>query len=123
MLTPEEESDLELGDEGREARAQGLDFISLPVEDRGVPESGSEIQATIERLNSNMASGKNVVIHCRQGVGRTGLLGACLLVSQGIPPNTAVKMLSASRGLPVPETEEQRRWIDAYSGRPMATFP
>jgi protein-tyrosine phosphatase len=55
------------------------------------------------------------VVHCRQGIGRTGLIAACLLVAQGAAPDAAVHNLSAARGLPVPETAEQRRWIDHYA--------
>jgi hypothetical protein len=38
-----------------------------------------------------------------------------LLVTKGWNPETAVKTLSAARGAPVPETAEQRRWIDRYA--------
>jgi hypothetical protein len=42
-------------------------------------------------------------------------VAACLLVTKGLNPERAVKNLSAARGNPVPETEEQRRWIDHYA--------
>jgi protein-tyrosine phosphatase len=115
LLTPEEEHDLGLNDEAREARAHGLQFLSLPVQDRGVPERESDARATVERVNSLLSQGENVVVHCRQGVGRTGLLAACLLVSRGIPPDAAVDTLSSARGVPVPETPEQRRWINEFA--------
>jgi protein-tyrosine phosphatase len=54
-------------------------------------------------------------VHCRQGVGRTGLIAAGLLVMKGFSPEAAVKSLSASRGISVPETPGQRRWIDRYA--------
>jgi len=40
---------------------------------------------------------------------------ACLLVSKGLTSEAAVKSLSGARGNPVPETAEQRRWIDRYA--------
>jgi protein-tyrosine phosphatase len=67
-------------------------------------------------MDALLASGRNVVVHCRQGIGRTGLVAACLLVSKGESPETAVEKLSAARGVPIPETAEQRRWIDHYAG-------
>jgi hypothetical protein len=48
------------------------------------------------------------------GVGCTGLVAACLLISKGAP-ETAVERLSAARGVTVPETAEQRDWIDRYA--------
>ncbi|HXM11125.1 MAG TPA: hypothetical protein VN946_14325 [Terriglobales bacterium] len=45
----------------------------------------------------------------------TGLVPAWLLVSKGLTSEAAVKSLSGARGNPVPETAEQRRWIDRYA--------
>jgi protein-tyrosine phosphatase len=115
LLTPEEERDLELTSEARVARAQGLEFLTLPVEDRGVPDSEAQVRTTVDKVNRFLSAGENVVVHCRQGVGRTGLLAACLLISQGIAPDTAVAKLSAARGVLVPETPEQRHWIDTFA--------
>ena len=118
LLEPEEAGDLNLDDEESRATALGLEFLSLPIEDRGVPPSESEVQAMVNRINSHLSAGRNVVVHCRQGVGRTGLLASCLLVSQGISPDAAVVQLSAARGVPIPETVEQRLWIDRYAAFP-----
>ncbi len=115
LLKPEEERELSLENEEREAQTQGMEFISLPITDRGVPDAEAELTSTLERLEGILSAGRNVVIHCRQGVGRTGLLAACMLISRGLLPEDAIRILSAARGAPIPETPEQRRWIDHYA--------
>jgi protein-tyrosine phosphatase len=115
LLEPQEEEDLDLRGEGTEVRRQGLDFLSYPIPDRQVPASEAELAQVLERLDRTLSSGKNVLVHCRQGVGRSGLVAACLLVKKGINPGAAVERISAVRGVAVPETEEQREWIDHYA--------
>ena len=116
LLTEEEEGALGLQEEADEAKAHGITFRSLPVEDRQVPRSPSELAKTLEVVEADLQSGKNLVIHCRQGVGRSGLVGACLLVAKGLNAGAAVDRISKSRGVQVPETAEQRQWIDFYAG-------
>lgn len=115
LLTMEEEQALELEDEARQVRKRGMDFAAFPIPDRQVPASESEMATALERLEGELAAGKNVVLHCRQGIGRTGLVAACLLVNRGWDPTTAVDHLTVARGIPVPETIEQRQWIDRYA--------
>jgi protein-tyrosine phosphatase len=115
LLTPEEEKELDLTNEVREVKRGGMKFLSLPVPDRHVPQAESQVTSTLEALDADLSTGKNVVIHCRQGIGRTGLLAACLLVTKGISSGAAVDSLSAARGVPIPETPEQRRWIDHFA--------
>ncbi len=115
LLEPAEERDLGLMDEGGLVKRQGMKFISLPIPDRQVPNSESELTAILEELDMELSSGKNVVVHCRQGVGRTGLVAACLLVTKGISPGAAMMSLASARGTAVPETEEQHNWIDHYA--------
>lgn len=44
-----------------------------------------------------------------------GLVGACLLIWKGVSAGAAIDSVSGARGLPIPETEEQRRWIERYA--------
>jgi protein-tyrosine phosphatase len=115
LLTAEEEHELDLKAEAEDAQTQGIEFISFPIPDREVPNSEAAMASALENLDRTLSSGKNVVVHCRQGIGRTGLVAACLLVSKGLAPDAAVTTVSSARGMAVPETPEQRRWIDHYA--------
>lgn len=115
LLMPEEEHDLQLTREGQESRSQGLEFVSFPIADREVPASEASLAKLLEGIDRRLSSGKNILIHCRQGVGRTGLVAACLLVKRGMSPGAAVDAVSSARGVHVPETQEQREWIDRYA--------
>jgi protein-tyrosine phosphatase len=110
-LTDDESAELGLGDEGKLCRASGLAYVPFPVPDRGVPGSAAATRELVQRLGAELAAGKSVVIHCRQGVGRSALLAACLLAQAGFAVETAFASLAAARGCPVPETGEQRAWV------------
>jgi protein-tyrosine phosphatase len=115
LLTPEEEQELDLKGEAREVKQEGMRFLSLPIPDRDVPRAESDVRAAVEKLDADLSSGKNVVIHCRQGIGRSGLVAACLLITKGLSSGAAIESLTAARGTEIPETVDQRRWIDRYA--------
>src|SRR5262245_36465049 len=81
LLTPEEVGELDLADEAVCCFACGIEFVALPISDRGVPPSASHAAELVRRLASLLAGGKGVAIHCRQGVGRSALVAACVLAS------------------------------------------
>ncbi len=115
LLTPDEVREMDLSEEAGEAKAQGLEFASFPIPDRQVPRSEVKWAEVLEKTSRTLLDGKNVLVHCRQGIGRSGLVAACLLIRNGMSPGAAVESVSAARGLSVPETAEQRDWIDHYA--------
>ncbi len=115
LLESEEERDLGLACEGDVARQQGLQFRSIPIADRQVPVSRTAFIAKLDALERELASGRSLVVHCRQGIGRTGVVAACLLVGHGMAPESALRSLGDARGVTMPETAEQRRWIEDFA--------
>jgi protein-tyrosine phosphatase len=115
LLESHEEDEMDLRGESAEVRGQGLEFTSFPIPDRKVPASEAKLGQVFEKLDRSLSSGQSVLIHCRQGVGRSGLVAACLLVKKGMSPGAAVEKITVARGVAVPETEEQRDWIDHYA--------
>jgi protein-tyrosine phosphatase len=111
LLAPEEAAELELQDEGARSRAEGLEFVSFPIPDYGVPTSRRDLTQVVHHLGAALAAGRNVAVHCRQGIGRSSLLAASLLVSAGVDPDEAFRRIEKARGRPVPDTPEQRAWV------------
>ncbi len=115
LLTPDEIADLSLAEEGRLSLANGIQFFSFPIADRGVPLSREAFSDLVMKLAEQLARGKNIAVHCRQGIGRAALVAICLLVLSGLDPETVIRRVSAARGCTVPETTEQKRWITDYA--------
>jgi protein-tyrosine phosphatase len=92
-----------------------MEFIAFPVVDRGVPSSDRPFEDLIQRLDALLHAGKNVGLHCRQSIGRAGMFAVGALIHSGQTPEHAFAAVSAARGMPVPETAEQRQWIERFA--------
>ncbi|MBI3857233.1 MAG: dual specificity protein phosphatase family protein [Planctomycetes bacterium] len=117
MLTPEEEVLLGLEAEEALARRHGLEFFSHPTPDRDIPSSANETWKLARSLAARFAEGKRIAAHCRMGIGRSPLMLACILVTQGLSADEAWTAIGEARGCPVPDTLEQLDWLDRTSPR------
>jgi hypothetical protein len=111
LLEPEEVTELGLRAEADLCRAQGMEFISFPIPDRGVPASLRQAVALAQTVAARIGEGKAVAVHCRAGIGRSSLIAACALVCSGTDPQAAFDMIGKARGVIVPDTEGQRDWV------------
>src|SRR5713101_5776373 len=109
----DEVGDLDLAQEAELSRAKGIEFVAFPIPDRSAPLSRRATVELVKTLHKLLAEGKNVGAHCRQGIGRSAVIAACLLVFSGIEPETAFQRIHMARGCVVPETAEQREWVIA----------
>jgi protein-tyrosine phosphatase len=115
LLEPEEEALLVLEGEAAAAAASGVEFRPFPVPDRGVLASRESVAQLAGGIVHALETGRNVAVHCRQGIGRSALIVGGVLVAAGKDPNTALKTIEQSRGLEVPETDEQRQWLRDFA--------
>jgi protein-tyrosine phosphatase len=111
LLEEDEAAQLELGQEASAAKAQNIRFHSFPIPDRGVPASTKDALLLLDRLAAELDEGKNIAIHCRQSVGRSGLIAAGLLLKSGMSVDDAIGVVSAARQQTIPETPVQLRWL------------
>ncbi len=94
--------------------ALGLDWIHLPIRDVSTP--ATEFEAAWSwaglLLRERLRAGARVVVHCRGGLGRAGLVAARLLVEMGESPESAIDRVRAARKGAI-ETSAQERHVMA----------
>lgn len=111
MLTDAEAAELGLEREGDAAVDAGIKFLRLPTPDRCPPDRARA--ATVAReLAERLSGGASIAVHCRHGIGRSSTLAAAILVAEGLEAADAWTRIAAARGMPVPDTDIQREFID-----------
>jgi protein-tyrosine phosphatase len=95
------------------ARRAGMRFISFPVPDHGTPTDAQHFEKLLNLLENLTRERRRIGIHCRACIGRSSVLAASLLVRLGMKNDEVWKQIRAVRGVPVPETSEQREFVDS----------
>jgi protein-tyrosine phosphatase len=121
-LTEEECAELDLLQEKEYCEKAGINYVAFPIGDRGVPASSKATLELVHRLERSLALGKNIAIHCRQGVGRAAMLAACVLAVSGVAAATAFDRIAVARGCGVPDTNEQREWVLRFASEMLASL-
>ena len=84
-------------------------YLHLPVENFEAPEL-RQIKRFVEFCDENIDSSRAVMVHCLAGLGRTGTMLACYLVSEGMAPDVAIDYVREYRPGSI-ETAEQEQAI------------
>ncbi len=121
-LTKEETAELGLTGEEEVCTAAKIAFVAFPIEDRNTPPSRKATLELVRRLERELGLGKKIAIHCRQGIGRSALLVACVLAAGGVDPLSAWERIATARGCSVPDTSEQREWVVRFSREMLASL-
>lgn len=99
------------------------EYIRKPIRDHNVParrEHMIDIQACLDHA---MRSGQCTYVHCRAGIGRTGMVIGCFLVERGLSGADALDELNrawqqcrrAQDWPEVPETDEQSEYVREWT--------
>ena len=91
----------------------GLTEVHLPVADF-TPPSPPVIERGITAIAGAIEDGRAVAVHCAAGLGRTGTLLACFLVSEGLDADEAIRTVRSLRPGSI-ETEAQAAAVAAYA--------
>lgn len=90
----------------------GIEHHRLSVRDGGVPEPAqlTVVLALIDRLREHLLAGRTVVLHCRVGQGRSGMLAALLIASLWALPAEAIARVRRAQPRAV-ETVQQEHYV------------
>jgi atypical dual specificity phosphatase len=99
------------------ARLQQYDMeeVHLPVRDFTAP-TPEQLAHGVAEMERAIRAGKTVAVHCGGGLGRTGTLLACYLVSQGLSTVDAITRVRQLRPGSI-ETRDQMNAVLAYGQR------
>lgn len=90
----------------------GFRYLHLPIRDFHSP-TLIQIREFVAFVDSCLDDGVAVVVHCGAGIGRTGTMLACYLVSRGLEPSEAVRAVRRERPASI-ETPDQEKCVADY---------
>ena len=97
--------------------------VRSAIADTWVPDDAAQMQQILSDIRAALALGRCIYVHCRAGIGRTGLVVGCFLAEEGGNGKAALKLLNrlwrqserAKSWRKVPQTVEQadyiRQWL------------
>lgn len=103
----------------------GVQYLRRPIVDHGTPHQRAEMGEILECLQRALHAGRVVYLHCRAGIGRTGMVAGCLLAEQGLAGEAALSELNrlwrqsarSSVWPSVPETPGQVAYVRGWTPR------
>lgn len=92
-------------------RRAGIRWVHFPVRDYAIPTPQTETlwPGIAAQAHAVLDRGGKVLVHCRGGLGRSGMVALRLMVEAGEAPEPALKRLRNARPGAV-ETVEQLKW-------------
>ncbi|MGY2892587.1 phosphatase domain-containing putative toxin [Deinococcus sp. UYEF24] len=114
LMEAHEETHWQMHGYDEQAQRARLKLRRFPVVDVNVPTDPAAFAQMVEEVYAELQAGETVVAHCLGGLGRSGMLVACLLVRSGeFTAEGAVKFVRSKRS-PKAVEGAQPQFVEQY---------
>ena len=114
LLDAKDMAELGMEDEAGLCERNAMAFAHHPIVDFGLPDLHA-FHKLVSVIKIKLDAGANTAIHCRAGIGRSGVTICALLVLAGCTGDDAIKIGGQARGEPIPDTQEQAGFIRIFA--------
>ncbi|GIM12114.1 hypothetical protein Vretimale_15535 [Volvox reticuliferus] len=92
-----------------------MEYLHLPIIEMAAPSDALQAASVVDAVADRLLAGRTVVMHCKGGVGRAGMMAACMLVRLGVctSPAEAIAVVRQHRRGAV-ESKRQEEFVAAY---------
>lgn len=99
LVEPAELKALNVPHLGHEIERRGMKWRHLPIADFSVPGDDFEQQWVTQgrEIREMLRKGEDVLVHCKGGLGRAGMIAARLLAELGMAPEEAIRAIRHAR--------------------------
>lgn len=99
LVESEELRALKVPQLGQETLRRAMLWHHLPIADFSVPDDQFEQHWTTQgnEIRSMLREGQDILVHCKGGLGRAGMIAARLLVELGVEPEAAITQVRKAR--------------------------
>ena len=112
LINYEEQRKLNLINYSEKTKHLGIEFISLPITDQSIPDPNLTIKLKriLDEMVMNFKKNKTFLIHCKAGLGRTGMITALLLKKFNFTSSEAIKTVRNKKPGSI-ETKDQEKYV------------
>jgi len=113
LLEWSEMKKLSIADYPKKCQEKGLLFYHLPIKDFSAPRQ-KEVDTLVPLLVEHLVEGKNILVHCRAGLGRAGTICACCLCHFGFKGKEAIELVRNQRNGAIQTSNQENCVINYY---------
>ncbi|KAJ3396707.1 hypothetical protein HDU92_002073 [Lobulomyces angularis] len=98
------------------AKKFNFNVIRLPIVEGSCPQTVQELDIVLNEIEKTLKNLENVLVHCRGGIGRAGLVVCCYLLKSKTCSSTSqsIKLVRSLRSPKAIETKRQEDYIRLY---------